>query len=31
MIGNGSQTAITSTGYQVLTGLAGALTAGDFV
>ena len=31
MIGNCSQTAITSTGYQVLTGLAGALTDGDFV
>ena len=30
LIGNGTETAITSTGYQVLTGLGGALTAGDF-
>ena len=31
LIGNGAQTAVNSTGYQVLTGLAGALTAGDFI
>lgn len=30
VLGNGVQNATNSTGYQVLTGLTGALTAGDF-
>ena len=30
VLGNGLQTAMSSSGYQVLTGLTGALTAGDF-
>ena len=30
VLGNGVQTAVSSSGYQVLTGLTGALTAGDF-